>query len=118
MICAIRRLVRLSGPAGEKMVNKLIVTMHIIAYLLIIIVDIITSLLALGKNNLREFEISQICNLAVYSLCNLLFGVIVYQLANKILAINAFSESSGSSLIAATETTVKLNLTRKSIKNS
>ena len=52
------------------------IIMHIVAYLVIIIVDVL-SYGAYDKNGLRAYEIINICNLAVYSVCNVIFGVIV-----------------------------------------
>ena len=52
------------------------IIMHIVAYLAIIIVNIL-SYVATMKDGLRAFEISTICNLAVYSVCTVIFGVIV-----------------------------------------
>jgi hypothetical protein len=49
--------------------------MHIVAYLAIIINNVLTMIIA--TNDLRAFEISAICNLAVYSMCTVIFGVIV-----------------------------------------
>jgi hypothetical protein len=55
--------------------------MHIVAYLLIIISN------ALGNvfyHTLRAFGIENICNFAVYSVCSVIFGLIVNLLVTKI----------------------------------
>jgi hypothetical protein len=58
------------------MVNKVMIIMHIVAYLVIIIVNAL-SYGTYGRNGLRAVEIYTICNLAVYSLCTVIFGLIV-----------------------------------------
>ncbi len=56
------------------MVNKVMIIMHIVAYLVIIISN---ALSYVGFDGLRAFEILAICNLAVNSVCTVIFGLIV-----------------------------------------
>ncbi len=58
------------------MVNKSMIIMHIVAYLVIIISNAL-SYGSYSKDTLRSYEIIYICNLAVYSVCTVIFGVIV-----------------------------------------
>jgi hypothetical protein len=51
------------------------IIMHIIAYLVIIIANV-QSFVA-NSDSLRAYEISAICNLAVYSVSTVIFGLIV-----------------------------------------
>jgi len=74
--------------------------MHIGAYLFIIIVDVLSTVFP--YDNLREQEIIQICNLTIYTFSNLILGLIVNQLATKILEIMVYSESLARSLMTAT----------------
>ncbi len=76
MVWAICRLVRLSKSLSEKMVNKVMIIMHIVAYLAIIVVNVLWYVVSY-KYGLKAFEITIMCNLAVYSVCNVIFGVIV-----------------------------------------
>ena len=76
MAWAICRLVRLAKSLSEKMVNKVMIIMHIVAYLVIIMANVL-SYGSYGKNGLRAYEIYYMCNLAVYSVCTVIFGVIV-----------------------------------------
>jgi len=73
------------------MVNKAMITLHIVAYLVIIISNVLTTVIP--KTNLRTYGITIICNQAVFSVCEVIFGLIINQLATKILAINAYSKS-------------------------
>jgi hypothetical protein len=57
------------------MVNKPMIIMHIIAYLALIIVNVLAYFFYFGTSG--AYEISAICNLAVYSVCTLIFGLIV-----------------------------------------
>jgi hypothetical protein len=58
------------------MVNKVMIIMHIVAYLFIIIVNVLSHV-TYGKDGLRTYEIYCMCSLAVYYVCTLIFGVIV-----------------------------------------
>jgi hypothetical protein len=51
------------------------IIMHIVAYLVIIIVNLLC--VAYGRGGLRAFEISVICYLTIYSICTVIFGLIV-----------------------------------------
>ena len=74
LVWAICRLVRLAKSLSEKMVNKVMIIMHIVANLVIIISN---ALSYVSFDGLRAFEILAICNLAVYSVCTVIFGLIV-----------------------------------------
>ena len=56
LVWAIVRLVRLKKSRSEKMVNKIMITIHIVAYLFIIISSALT--IWVPTNDLREFKIS------------------------------------------------------------
>jgi hypothetical protein len=77
LVWAICRLVRLAKSLSEKMVNKVMIMMHIVAYLFIIISNVLSSVASSRKASLRAYEISTMCNLAVYSVCTVIFGLIV-----------------------------------------
>jgi len=64
--------------------------MHIVFYLAIIITDLIRS--CIPDTYYRAAAICDICRIAVYSVCSVIFGVIVNLLATKILAITALSK--------------------------
>jgi len=80
------------------MVNKLMISMNIFAYLLIIIIDFLSSVIPFA--DLIAIEIVSICRIAVYAVCNLILALIVNQLVTKILAITAYSESLARALMA------------------
>jgi hypothetical protein len=75
LIWGIFRLVRLNKSLNDKMGNKVIITMHIVAYLAIILVNLLSSPSYSPK--FRAFEIRNICGLAVFSMCTAIFGLIV-----------------------------------------
>ncbi len=75
LVWAICRLVRLAKSLSEKMVKKVMIIMHTVAYLAIIIVNVLSYLTY--NDSLRAYEISVICTLAVYSVCTVIFGLIV-----------------------------------------
>jgi hypothetical protein len=58
------------------MVSKVMILMHIVAYLAIIIVNVLANVAYL-KDTLKLSEISAMCGYPVYSVCTLIFGVIV-----------------------------------------
>ena len=62
------------------------ITVHFVAYLVIILADVATTI---PVTDLRSFEISEICNIAFIFVDNVIFGLIINQLASKILAITA-----------------------------
>ncbi len=57
------------------MVNRKMISMHIVAYLAIIIVNAFQYLAY--NRGLIAYEIANICLLAVYSVCTVIFGLIV-----------------------------------------
>jgi hypothetical protein len=74
------------------------ITMHIVSYLAIIIVN---TLQFVQYDSSRVCEITTICYLAVISICTVIFGLIVNKIVNKIQAITSYSESIASSLMTA-----------------
>ncbi len=52
------------------------IIMHIVAYLFIIIINVL-SYVANKKDTSKAYEIKTICYFAVYSVCTVIFGVIV-----------------------------------------
>lgn len=83
------------------MVNKVVTIMHISAYLFIIITDLLSSFYR--PNRLKDSLIVGICSNFVYSVCLVIFGLIVNSLATKIFAITAHLESLDCSLIEAAD---------------
>jgi len=67
------------------MVNKVIISVHFFDYLVIIISNIVGGLYA--PTEIRDLEISIICNIAIIFVCNVIFGLIINQLASKIMAM-------------------------------
>ena len=51
------------------------IIMHIVAYLVIITANVLSY--GAYNDSLRAYEIYNMCNLAVYSVCTVIFGVIV-----------------------------------------
>ena len=101
LIWGITRLVRLAQDFSNMLVNKMLILSHIVAYLFIILVNI-SQTAASYKGGLRAFEISTICSLGVYSVCDLIFGLIVNTIVTKIIAAdNQRSQSITSSLISS-----------------
>jgi len=62
--------------------------MHIVFYLAIIIIDLIRSCIP-TDTHVEAAAICDIIRLAVYSVCSVIFGMIVNSLSTKILAITA-----------------------------
>ncbi len=79
------------------MANKVTIIMHIVAYLFIIVSNALQEMLSFGS--LRAYEISTICNLVVYFVCTLIFGLIVNTIVTKIENATNFCESNNSSLM-------------------
>jgi hypothetical protein len=76
LVWAICRLIRLAKSLSEKIINKVMIIMHIVAYLAIIMVNVLWYV-AYSKDGLRAYKISSISYLAVYSVCTVIFGLIV-----------------------------------------
>ena len=57
------------------MVNNVMIIMHIVAYLVIIIANVLSYVAY--NDSFRAYEIYWMCTLAVYSVCTVIFGVIV-----------------------------------------
>jgi hypothetical protein len=76
LVWAICRLVRLANSLSKKMVNKVMVIMHIVAYMAIIISNCLGYLTFLD-GGLKSYKIIAICGLTVYCVCSVIFGLIV-----------------------------------------
>jgi hypothetical protein len=72
--------------------------MHIVAYLFIIVANILQYILYY-HNSIRAYEISMIFNLVIYFVCTLIFGLIVHTIVTKIENATNFAESDNSSLM-------------------
>ena len=79
-ICRLIKLVRLSSSL---IANKITISLHIFSYLTNIIVNALPYLFI--NRGLGAYEILCICNLVVYSVCTLIFGVIVNIIVTKIV---------------------------------
>ena len=78
-------MARIVKSNSELMVNKTMITIHIVAYLFIIVVN---ALQYVPYSSIRSYEIAKICDLVVYFVCTLIFGMIVNSIVTKIQAIN------------------------------
>ena len=78
----IARMARIVRDSSNLLANKVMIVMHIVAYLFIIAVNIVQA--AFYKGGLRMFEITTICCLVVYFVCTLIFGLIVNTIVTKI----------------------------------
>ena len=68
------------------MANSAMIFWNITAYLLLITVNFLQMMVStLPKFSLRQYEITSMCYLAVYSICTLIFGLIVNTIVIKIL---------------------------------
>ena len=76
LVWAICRLVRLAKSLSEKMVNKVMIIMHIVAYLVIIIINFLVNVSYYSEGK-SAYEITMMCYFSVYSVCTVIFGVIV-----------------------------------------
>jgi len=75
--------------------------MHILAFLVVIIIDSLQ--FTIDDNGSKSFEIYTICLLAVYSLATIILGLIVNKLVTEIQGIKSFEGSLAVSLINATK---------------
>ena len=82
LIWGICRMVRLVGSLNSFMAKKVPIIMHIVAYLFIIIGNALQTMRAFSS--LKTFEIATICNLVVFFVCTLIFGLIVNTIVTKI----------------------------------
>jgi hypothetical protein len=97
LIWGIARLARLVRDLKAMLVNKAMIVLHIVAYLFIIVVNIVQSP-AYFKDSLRAYEIMTICSLVVYFFCTLIFGLIVNTIVTKIIAADSQCSQSFDSL--------------------
>jgi hypothetical protein len=75
------------------MANKTMITMHIVAYLLIIIVDIVQEFVLVSFTDFLTYEIVTILEVIVYAVCDLIFGLIVNTIVTKIVKATHAAES-------------------------
>jgi len=68
------------------MPNKVVITMHIIAYFLIMIFNILFAFYYNFNVNNKGLKITAIFGIVVYFICNLIFGLIVNTIVTKIAA--------------------------------
>ena len=76
MVWAIYRVVRLFKKLSDRIVNKIMITVHIVDYLILIIVNLLLNYVPL--DDLRAQEIFKICEIAIYSVDDVIFGMIIY----------------------------------------
>jgi len=76
-------MVKIFGAYIDNLPNKFIISMHMIAYLFIIIANLL-DLVKTPATGLKFFEISEICMLVVYFVCTLIFGLIVNGIVTNI----------------------------------
>jgi len=79
------------------MVNKFVITIHILDYLILIISD--SSETFFPNENTEAYKISVFCNIAVITVCNVVFGLIINQLATNVLVICNYYPSHPETLI-------------------
>lgn len=85
----------------EKMINRPMMIMHILAYLVVIIIDSLQ--FTIDDKSSEAFEIYTICLLAVYTLATIILGLIVIKLVTEIQGIKSFEGSLAISLMNATK---------------
>ena len=115
-ICRLIKLVRLSSSL---IANKITISLHIFAYLAIIIVNVLPYLFI--NRGLAAYEILCICNLVVYSVCTLIFGVIVNIIVTKIVKAKISESDTIANVLTNLNTTSHLlreNLSPRSAQES
>jgi hypothetical protein len=87
MALGVCRLVRFVQSLVDKIAHKGMVSMHIAAYLLIIVANVVQTFYVYpaGSQDLRGYEITTICSLVVYSVSDLIFGLLVNAIVAKIV---------------------------------
>jgi hypothetical protein len=103
LIWGIARLARILKDLSNLLANKVMILMHIVAYLFIIAVNIVQTA-AYYKGGLRAFEITTICLFVVYFVCTLIFGLIVNTIVTKIIAADIQNSQSIASLLMTSMT--------------
>jgi len=56
------------------------ITVHVLDYLILIITAIVVTFVPFSE--VRAYKISGICDIAIFSVCNVIFGLIIYRLAS------------------------------------
>lgn len=90
MVWSFFRLARIVQSLSTLMPNKVVIMLHITAYLLIIVVNVL-QFLAYPRNSsdsddYRAFKISSICSLVVYFVGSLIFGILINIMVTKIVS--------------------------------
>jgi hypothetical protein len=88
LVWGICRLAKIVRDFNKMLVNKVMILSHIVAYLLIIIVNIITTLYNDKHPVSKSHEITSICDQLVYFVCTLIFGLIVNTIVTNIVDAN------------------------------
>ena len=86
LVWGIARLARIVHKLSTMLVNKGMIVSHIVAYLFIIVANTVQTLYYVKNPGFRAYEISTICNMAIYFVCTLIFGLIVNTIVTKIIA--------------------------------
>ena len=97
LIWGIARLARLVRDLTVMLVNKAMIVSHIVAYLFIIVINIVQTA-TYFRDSLGAYEIITICALVVYFFCTLIFGLIVNTIVTKIIAADTQCSQSIDSL--------------------
>ena len=73
------RMVGLVHSLSDQMLNKGMLVLHVVAYLFIIIANIVSVFYSFVEEDptLKAYEISTIFSIVVYSVCAMIFGLIV-----------------------------------------
>ena len=98
LVWGIYRMVRFFGSYNDMLPNKVIIIMHIVAYLFVIITNVVQGFFSY---NLRTYKISIICAFVVYFVCTLIFGLIVNTIVVK---IEIATKSTGSPISSLSNT--------------
>ena len=75
-------MARIVRDSSNLLANKVMIVMHIVAYLFIIAVNIVQAA-AYYKGGFIAYEIMTICYMVVYFVCTLIFGLIVNTMVTK-----------------------------------
>ena len=77
-------MARIVRDSSNLLANKVMIVMHIFAYLFIIAANIVQAAASYKGGGLRVYEITTICYMVVYFVCTLIFGQIVNTMVTKI----------------------------------
>jgi len=116
LVWGICRMVGFFGSYNENILpNKVLIAMHIAAYLFIMIADWI-QLYEATKYDIKTYEIWTVCFMVVYFVCILIFGLIVNTIVTKIeIATNLVDDSlmdqtlDQTTSLVSSETTIQID---------